>query len=133
MRQNTQLEANYILLEKRNIPAFIDHLNTPLYLLISHYPLPSPRGRHASHYKMSDSRRETKLEKKEIFPSKGVGLGRDRNFTPQKGFMNITVASRQGQGFILQASSCTLPRKPSPFTPIIHYSSCLPDIQTSFS
>ena len=72
---------------------------------------PQPRGRHATCHEMSDSRKDTKLKRKErTFPLYAHKLwGWPQTIPPFKGFIYIAVAPRQNEEFIPRARFHALP------------------------
>ena len=119
----------------------------PLYtyiynLFIKHYPFPPLQGWCTSCLEMSYSKRETKLKerKKKIFPlipfKLQFKLGYRCTFTLHS--LHIAVAT-YNYGILSRSrvhptgyTPYIPPYKSSPFTPILHHSPCLLDIQTFF-
>ena len=110
-------------------------------LFIIHHLPPPPRSMNALCHETSYSKREIKLkkreEKKEIFPfiPSSCRLG-CRQISTQR--LHIAVVkhnfgiSPRSRVHLPRYAPCIPPHKPLPYTPIMHPSPCLPDIQTSF-
>ena len=112
-----------------------------IYLLyINHFP--QPLGRHVSCHEMSESRSATLKDRKKIkinFPFMPLSCGLAHRHTSTLQGLHIAVAAHNCG--ILTKSSVHPPgtaplissHKIPPYTPIIHHSPCLTEIQTSFS